>query len=92
MEHPKFSDYLENVLSEDPEMRVLCEQELLNHVIGNEVRKIRLERGWSQKELAVKMNTTQSVIARIEWGKSNISLKTLGRLTASLGATVHLAI
>ena len=46
----------------------------------------RLERGLSQKELAERMNTTQSVISRLESGSANPSLATLRRLADALDA------
>ena len=46
----------------------------------------RIERGLSQKELAERMNTTQSVISRLESGSGNPSLATLKRLAAALDA------
>ena len=46
----------------------------------------RPERGLSQKELAERINTTQSVISRPENGPANPSLATLRRLADALDA------
>ncbi len=46
----------------------------------------RIKRGLTQKELAERMNTTQSVIARLESGSANPSLATLKRLADALDA------
>ena len=46
----------------------------------------RIEWGLTQKELAERMNTTQSVISRLESGSANPSLATLKRLADALDA------
>ncbi len=46
----------------------------------------RIKRGLTQKELAERMNTTQSVISRLENGSANPSLATLKRLANALDA------
>jgi ribosome-binding protein aMBF1 (putative translation factor) len=52
-------------------------------VIG-EIIKARVEKGMTQKELAKKMGTKQSVISRLERGNGNPSLKFLQRLAQAL--------
>lgn len=42
--------------------------------------KLRLEKGWSQKQLAEKLNTKQPYIARIESGIEDIRLSTIKKL------------
>lgn len=49
------------------------------------VIKARFEAGLTQEELARRMGTTQSAIARIEGGKSNPSTTTLKKLAAATG-------
>ena len=49
--------------------------------IANEREKA----GLSQKDLALKLKTTQSVISRIENGKQNISLDMLQKIANALG-------
>jgi transcriptional regulator with XRE-family HTH domain len=67
-------------------------RELLNHFIWEEIRKIRIQKWLSQIDLALKIHSTQSVIARIESGKSNISMKTLWKLTSGLGVRISLVV
>jgi len=56
--------------------------------IANEREKA----GLSQKALASKLNTTQSVISRIENGKQNISLDMLQKIVTALGKeSVHVS-
>lgn len=42
----------------------------------------RLKRGWSQRELATRMSTSQSYIARLEAGEIDPQVSTLQRLAA----------
>ena len=44
----------------------------------------RLHKGWSQKELAGRMGTSQSYIARLEAGNVDPQVSTLQRLAAVL--------
>lgn len=45
----------------------------------------RLQKGWSQKQLAARLGTSQSYIARLEAGSIDPQLSTLRRLAAALG-------
>jgi transcriptional regulator with XRE-family HTH domain len=49
------------------------------------VFRLRTEAGLTQAELAQRMGTTQSAIARIEGGGSRPTLETLERLAAAVG-------
>jgi DNA-binding Xre family transcriptional regulator len=44
----------------------------------------RLARGWSQKELAARVGTSQSYVARLELGEIDPQVSTLRRLAAAL--------
>jgi ribosome-binding protein aMBF1 (putative translation factor) len=57
--------------------------------LGQEVRALREAMGLSQRELAERMGTTQSVIARLEGGGSRPSLTTLERIAEALGMTIE---
>lgn len=52
--------------------------------IGSFVTELREERGMTQKDLATKLKTTQSVIARIEKGEQNLSAVMLARISSAL--------
>ena len=49
---------------------------------------MRLERGWSQSELAQRAGTKQANISRIESGLSNPSVKVLQKLATAFGTQV----
>ena len=53
--------------------------------IGVRIADVRETLGITQSELAKKLNTTQSAIARIESGKQNISADMLKRISRALG-------
>ncbi len=53
--------------------------------IGQTLKKVRLEKGLSQKEVALKSGMKQPDISKIEEGKKNITLVTLAVLCEVLG-------
>jgi UDP-N-acetylglucosamine 1-carboxyvinyltransferase len=52
-----------------------------NAKIGQLISQIRQERGLTQAEFAKQLQTSQSAVNRIEHGKQNLSLETLGRIS-----------
>ena len=71
-----------------------------NEKIGRLIYQIRQERGLTQAAFARKLGTSQSAVNRMEHGKQNLSLDTLGRISDVLnkqlislsGSTVNLRI
>ena len=59
------------------------EYELARSIIA-----LRIRSGLTQKELAVRLKTTQSVVSRLESGSAKPSLSTLQRLAKALDARV----
>lgn len=53
--------------------------------VGQLISKVRTQRGLTQKDLASKLNTSQSAINRIEAGKQNVTLEMLSRISDVLG-------
>lgn len=52
-----------------------------NEKIGQLIYQVRQERQFTQAEFARKLGTSQSAVNRIEHGKQNLSLETLGRIS-----------
>ena len=52
--------------------------------VGALVRDARRHRGLTQAQLAERLGTSQSAVARIEQGGQNLTLELLGRLSAAL--------
>ena len=65
------------------------EQAPLAFDLGVQVKELRRSIGISQRELAERMGTTQSVIARLEAGGSRPSLTTLQRVGEAVGRQVE---
>jgi len=74
-----FNDDLDNNLKK-PEFRKAFYNNLLKLQIANEIVKFREKRGVTQKEFAIKLNTTQAVVSRIENGKVCASTNILQRI------------
>jgi ribosome-binding protein aMBF1 (putative translation factor) len=61
-------------------------------ILAREIIKARVTAGLSQQELAKKMETTQSVVARLESGQHLPSMSTLKKLAKATGTklSIHL--
>jgi transcriptional regulator with XRE-family HTH domain len=57
-----------------------------------ELVHVRRSRGLSQTEVAARMRTSQSALARLESGRSDARLSTVTRYAAAVGATVGFAL
>ncbi len=72
----------------------------VNEKIGTLIAQIRQDRGLTQAQFAKQLGTSQSAVNRMEHGKQNMSLETLGRISDVLnkqlisisGGTVNLRI
>lgn len=59
-----------------------------NQKIGQLIYQIRQERGLTQAEFARRLGTSQSAVNRIEKGRQNLSLETLGRISDVLNKQI----
>lgn len=59
-----------------------------NEKIGNLIAQIRQEKGITQAEFARQLNTSQSAVNRMEHGRQNLSLETLGRISDVLNKQI----
>ena len=55
-----------------------------NEKIGHLIYQLRQDRGLTQAAFAKRLGTSQSAVNRIEHGKQNLSLETLGRISEVL--------
>lgn len=60
--------------------------------IAMEIRALREARGLSQRELAERVGTTQSAIARLEGGNVSPSLPTLDKIAEALQAELSVSL
>ena len=56
---------------------------------GETIRAQRLRRGWSQTQLAEKLGTRQSHVARIERGSENVQISTCRKLCKAFGIDMN---
>jgi transcriptional regulator with XRE-family HTH domain len=52
--------------------------------MGLRIRELRMEKGWSQQELAYRVGMEKSNLSVIETGKSNPQLLTLAKIASAL--------
>ena len=52
-----------------------------NEKIGQLIAQVRQEKGLTQAEFARRLNTSQSAVNRMEHGRQNLSLETMGRIS-----------
>jgi transcriptional regulator with XRE-family HTH domain len=60
--------------------------------VVDQLAELRRERGMSQTEVAARMHTSQSAVARLEAGRDDIRVSTLRRYAGALGHTVHFGV
>jgi ribosome-binding protein aMBF1 (putative translation factor) len=66
----------------DEEFKKAFEEERHRLEIAYKISQLREKKHFSQKELAKKLDTTQSVIARIESGQQNLTTDTLQKIAS----------
>jgi DNA-binding XRE family transcriptional regulator len=81
-------EWLKEEEKRDPGFIAAVDEEALRLVTAAEVKKLREAAGVTQTELAEKISTTQSSIARMESGKALPDLLTLQRIGTALGYAV----
>lgn len=81
------SEWLERKM-EDPKFRAAAEELEPSY----QVARLRMLRGWTQKELAKRVGTKQSSIARLESGKIQPRLSFLRRVVEALDGDIEVLI
>lgn len=56
----------------------------IDQALGQTLRKLRTERGWSQSELALRAGMDRNYLSLIELGRNSPSVRMLMRLCAAL--------
>lgn len=73
------------------QFKKLYEDECRKYNIGSKVAQLRRKLKWTQKELALRMGTTQSAISRIENGDYwSFKISTLGKIALVTGADLRI--
>jgi len=81
--YPSFDKYLACQMK-DKTFRDAYETESQCLRIAYQISRLRKAQKLSQKELAHKLDTTQSVVARMEAGQQNFTTETLQKIAKSL--------
>ncbi|OGE64975.1 hypothetical protein A3I48_04360 [Candidatus Daviesbacteria bacterium RIFCSPLOWO2_02_FULL_36_7] len=76
-------------LLKNPEFKKLYEETRPEFEIARAVIHARIEKGLTQKQLADRLHTRQSVISRVERANTTPSLSFLKRLAAALNTTLQ---
>jgi transcriptional regulator with XRE-family HTH domain len=56
----------------------------LHQLVGQNLRRIRERRGYSQEKLAARAELSSSYVSRVELGKENISVRSIERICVVL--------
>ena len=81
-------EWLDGVLA-DPVLASAVEERIAEMKIEQELVALREREGLSQRDLAMRLGTTQPYIAKLESGRvRNVGLKTLARYAAATGSTL----
>jgi ribosome-binding protein aMBF1 (putative translation factor) len=82
---------LDDMIGDDAQLREMCEQATVNAHVAQLIYDARTEAGLSQKELAEMIETTQSVISRLEDADyEGHSLSMLSRIAQATGREVKI--
>lgn len=76
-------------LLKDPKVKEVLKESELEFQIAKSIIDARIKRGLSQKDLADKLNTKQSVISRFENAKTTPSLTFPKRLARALNLSIN---
>lgn len=79
-------------LLRDPEFKKEYDALELEFSIIEQVIRKRLQEGLTQKQLAEKVGTKQSAIARLEGGNANPSVAFLQKVSKALGSKLQISI
>ncbi|MGE5417090.1 MAG: helix-turn-helix domain-containing protein [Acidobacteriota bacterium] len=83
-------NYIKKNLIKDPQFAKEWAESEPEYQITRQIIALRIEKGWTQEQLAKALGTKQSTIARIEKGNQNITLQTLTRIAEVLDARVRI--
>lgn len=75
-------------LLKDPEVKKAYDESRLEYEVARAIIKARIDKGYTQQELAEKLHTKQSVISRVENAKTVPSLSFLEKLATALGTSL----
>ncbi len=81
---------LHKKLSRNPKYRKAYEELASEFELVSVLVKARSQAGLTQKQLAKRMKTTQSAVARLEGGRANPSVRTLEKFAQATGTRLKI--
>lgn len=87
-----FEESKRKAFKKDPELKKAYDALELEFSIITQVIQKRLDNGLTQKQLAEKVGTKQSAIARLEGGNSNPSVAFLKKVSEALGGNLQISL
>lgn len=82
---------LEKELLSDPAVKKEYDRLAPRYLAISKLVALRLKKGMTQKEVAEKLGTKQSAIARLESGKINPSLEFLQKMASVMGSKLSIS-
>ncbi len=86
----KIKDLINKDILKNPHLKEKYREEKVKLEVALKVMELRESQKLTQKEFALKTGKTQSVIARIESGKSNVTIQTLADLAEESGKELNI--
>lgn len=83
LKYTNWEDYEKKLIAKPGFKEALAETQL-EYQIARELIKVRIEKGLSQQDVAKRVNTTQSVISRVENARTTPTLSFLKRIADAL--------
>jgi ribosome-binding protein aMBF1 (putative translation factor) len=89
---PQPKDELDKFIAErakrNPAFPAMVDEALAARELLRELTQARIDQGLSQTVVAARMNSSQSVVARIEQGDRDVRISTLARYAAAVGRRI----
>ena len=87
-----FEESKKRAFERDPKLKKGYDDLELEFSIISQILEKRLKKGLTQKQLAEKVGTKQSAIARLEGGNSNPSVAFLDKVAKALGGKLQISL
>lgn len=84
--------YKNNRMKKDPEFWKDYDERFETFKLGILLKQARMEAGMTQEQIARELQTTKSVISRMENHATDIRLSTLEKFAKALGRHIHVAL
>lgn len=85
------AEFKQEQFKKDFELKRLYDESEPEYVLIRQILDARIKGKLSQADLAAKMGTKQSAVARLESGNANPSLRTLKKVAAATGTRLKLS-